>query len=63
MLHDDTYYCGECGEECEPLAKDFSFDHAFGTHVDRRIVSDCCWATIVDGAGRPVPEKELTEED
>ena len=41
---DDSLFgeCKSCGHTCRARIEDESFDHAFGTHHDHVVLSDCC---------------------
>ena len=49
--------CDSCGEACNPVITDHSFDHAFGTEYVYGQGSPCCEADVVEGGVKIVDQQ------
>lgn len=56
--------CTECGQECSVVTEEdgigaYEFHGQVGFDSGVLISSDCCYADVVDDAGRPLTEDDL----
>jgi len=59
------YHCSKCGEDCDPITEDNSFDWEMGsqrgTVRGASVVSDCCEADVLDIKDDVVDGRKLEE--
>ena len=51
LINPHTAICTGCGQPCDPIVQDASFDHAFGTEPGCLYWSGCCGEPMRDKRG------------